>query len=144
MEPELEVLKSEVIHYIQQLWSHATRRFEEHLGEPIDKFKMWFEAVGDEKVRKENEELKRTMEDLQKQLEVERNVALGQLECDVEESRDKQKAIVHAEKQDVEPHAELEVEKSKATDDEVNQVNEAEDVSDQGIVDPRSAYGSSH
>ena len=36
------------------------------------------------------------------------------------------------------------LDKSKEADDEVKPVNGAKDVSDQGIVDPKSAYGSSH
>ena len=49
-EAELDVLKKEVQQYTQELWSYATGMFEVHLGEPIDRFKLWFEAAGEQKI----------------------------------------------------------------------------------------------
>lgn len=40
--------------------------FEKHLAEPIDQFKKWFEAAGEQSVRNENDELKKRVAELQR------------------------------------------------------------------------------
>ena len=71
----MDVLK----HEVQQLWSYATDMFEMHLGEPIDKFKVWFETAGEQKIRTQNAELKKVIENLQMELAVEKSVKLVEL-----------------------------------------------------------------
>ena len=155
-ESELEALKKEVQQHAQQLWSYATEMFELHLGEPIDKFKVWFETAGEQKIRKENAELKRVIENLQMELAVERSVKLVESKADTEQfeveiSGVKQPELMADDSQQKSPAevpADLDAEElTKERTVEVQnlevEADEAtvEEITDQGIVDTRSALG---
>ncbi|MCO5569073.1 hypothetical protein L7F22_022780 [Adiantum nelumboides] len=49
-EAEVETLKKEVIDYMKELWPQAAGLFQEHMAKPIDRYKSWFEAIGEYKV----------------------------------------------------------------------------------------------
>ncbi|MCO5556383.1 hypothetical protein L7F22_009931 [Adiantum nelumboides] len=54
---DVDVLNKEVFDYTKELWHQAAGIFQEHMAEPVDKYKSWCEAAGEHKVRKENVEL---------------------------------------------------------------------------------------
>ena len=126
-EGELDVLKREVHQYTQELWSGATGVFQEHLTKPIDKFQLWFEAAGEQKIRDENVGLKRMVEDLKMQLVTEQSInAVVQQRVTTKDDGAKANQMTKA-VEEVVTIQDTEAEKDK---DEVN--------TDQGIVDPRS------
>lgn len=67
-EGDFEMLRTEVFEYTKELWGQTASMFEEHLAMPIDKFKSWFEAVGDYTVRMQNVKLKAKVAELEKQI----------------------------------------------------------------------------
>ncbi|MCO5596868.1 hypothetical protein L7F22_050938 [Adiantum nelumboides] len=66
---DVDALKREVFDYTKELWHQAAGIFQEHMAKPIDKYKSWFEAAGEYKVREENAELQARNADLEMQLE---------------------------------------------------------------------------
>ncbi|MCO5600240.1 hypothetical protein L7F22_054350 [Adiantum nelumboides] len=127
-EGELDVLKREVQQYTQELWNGATGVFQQHLTKPIDKFQLWFEAAGEQKIRDENVGLKRMVEDLKMQLETEQSInAVVQQKLTTEDDEAKASQMTKVVEEAVTIQS-AEAEKNK---DEAN--------TDQGIVNPRSA-----
>ncbi|MCO5613387.1 hypothetical protein L7F22_067663 [Adiantum nelumboides] len=127
-EGELDVLKREVQQYTQELWNGATGVFQQHLTKPIDKFQLWFEAAGEQKIRDENVGLKRMVEDLKMQLETEQSInAVVQQKVTTEDDEAKASQMTKVVEEAVTIQS-AEAEKNK---DEAN--------TDQGIVNPRSA-----
>ncbi|MCO5549851.1 hypothetical protein L7F22_003325 [Adiantum nelumboides] len=59
---EVDTLKKEVFDYTKELWHQVVGLSQEHMEKPIDKYKSWFEAAGEYKVREENAELKALFE----------------------------------------------------------------------------------
>lgn len=155
VEPELDVLKKEVQHYTQQLWSGATKMFELHLGEPIDQFRVWFEAAREQKIRNENAKLKKVVENLEMELAVERSVKLVESSKDAGKFEAETSGVKQAEfmaddlkvgslivvpaDSDKMMVKELTIEVQDPDAEAVK--GKAEEIPDQGIVDPRSALG---
>ncbi|MCO5612765.1 hypothetical protein L7F22_067035 [Adiantum nelumboides] len=99
-----------------------------HLTKPIDKFQLWFEAAGEQKIRDENVGLKRMVEDLKMQLETEQSInVVVQQKVTTEDDEAKASQMTKVVEEAVTIQS-AEAEKNK---DEAN--------TDQGIVNPRSA-----
>ncbi|MCO5559818.1 hypothetical protein L7F22_013422 [Adiantum nelumboides] len=62
---DVDTLKKEVFDYTKELWCQAAGLFSEHMAKPIDKYKSWFEAAGEYKVREENATLRACNADLE-------------------------------------------------------------------------------
>ncbi|MCO5590392.1 hypothetical protein L7F22_044362 [Adiantum nelumboides] len=87
---DLDVLKKEVFDYTKEMWSKVAGLFQDHMAKPIDKYRSWFEANGEHKVREQNAELcarNAELELLRKELlERQMNVQQGLQSVDVQES----------------------------------------------------------
>lgn len=68
-EDQLDMLKNEVHVYTAELWKQAALSFQEQLSKPIQKFKIWFEMAGEMAMKRENQELRRQLDEMQIQLE---------------------------------------------------------------------------
>ncbi|MCO5602425.1 hypothetical protein L7F22_056557 [Adiantum nelumboides] len=75
---DVDVLKKEVFDYTKELWSKVAGLFQDHMAKPIDKYRSWFEAVGEHKVREENAELRAWNTELEMKLESIRKELLEQ------------------------------------------------------------------
>ncbi|MCO5607270.1 hypothetical protein L7F22_061463 [Adiantum nelumboides] len=75
---DVDVLKKEVFDYTKELWSKVAGLFQDHMAKPIDKYRSWFEAAGEHKVREKNAELRARNAKLEMKLESIRKELLEQ------------------------------------------------------------------
>lgn len=152
-EAEADVLQAEGFEYIKELWGQTAAMFEEHLALPIDKFKMWFEAAGESSVRMENAGLKERIAKLEDQLvavqqELKSHMLLKDLPKQAEEvQKEAEKSEVLKEGKDAVSEQQegptITGGNAEAAEEKVAEDKEG-NTADQGILGPRSAFGSSH